>query len=57
MNIEVILRNIEILLYLINVKATKVLRYHNLNQNLCYNNMGRFLLINTNIKKYSVYFI
>lgn len=32
MNIEVILRN----LYLINVKATKVLQYHNLNQNLCY---------------------
>ncbi len=35
MNIEVILRNIEYLLYLINVKATRVLRYHNLNQNLC----------------------
>jgi len=36
MNIKVIQRNIEYLLYLINVKATKVLRYHNLNQNLCY---------------------
>jgi hypothetical protein len=36
MNIKVIIRNIEYLLYLINVKATKVLWYHNLNQNLCY---------------------
>jgi hypothetical protein len=38
--------NIYYLLYLINVKATKVLRYHNLNQNLCYKNTWRFLLTN-----------